>query len=169
MRSALAEYDLAVPPVDRRYADDRLSDLVYYVLRDYVGYGKLTVPVRDPTLEDIEANRVDERVKVVPRADVMAEDLERNPEVIGEAVQTVLRREGRPDAYEQVKALTRGERASLEDFRELFDELDVDESVREELRALTPADYTGLGEELADDDLAAELAAFDDAPAEDRD
>ena len=70
VRSALAEYGLAVPPVDRRFAEDRLSDLVYYVLRDYVGYGKLTVPIRDPTLEDIEANRVGERVKVVPRADV---------------------------------------------------------------------------------------------------
>ena len=69
VRSALAEYDLALPPVDRRYADDRLSDLVYYVLRDYVGYGKLTVPIRDPMLEDIEANRVGERVKVVPRSD----------------------------------------------------------------------------------------------------
>jgi len=66
-RAALAEYDLAVPPVDRRYADDRLSDLVYYVLRDYVGYGKLTIPILDPMLEDIEANRVGERIKVVPR------------------------------------------------------------------------------------------------------
>ncbi len=70
VRAALAEYDLAVPPVDRRFADDRLSDLVYYVLRDYVGHGKLTIPIRDPTLEDIEANRVGERVKVVPRTDV---------------------------------------------------------------------------------------------------
>jgi len=70
VRAALAEYDLALPPVDRRFAADRLSDLVYYVLRDYVGYGKLTIPVRDPTLEDIEANRVGERVKVVPRTDV---------------------------------------------------------------------------------------------------
>ncbi|MFB6142911.1 MAG: type II/IV secretion system ATPase subunit [Halorientalis sp.] len=70
VRSALAEYGLAVPPVDRRFADDRLDDLVYYVLRDYVGHGKLTVPVRDPTLEDIEANRVGERVKVVPRSDL---------------------------------------------------------------------------------------------------
>jgi type IV secretory pathway ATPase VirB11/archaellum biosynthesis ATPase len=69
LRSALAEYGLAVPPVDRRHADDRLSDLVYYVLRDFVGYGKLTIPIRDPTLEDIEANRVGERVKVIPRTD----------------------------------------------------------------------------------------------------
>jgi type IV secretory pathway ATPase VirB11/archaellum biosynthesis ATPase len=67
VRSALAEYDLLVPPVERKYADDRLSDLVYYVLRDYVGYGQLTVPIRDPRLEDIEANRVGERIKVIPR------------------------------------------------------------------------------------------------------
>jgi type IV secretory pathway ATPase VirB11/archaellum biosynthesis ATPase len=70
LRAALAEYDLAVPPVDRRFADDRLRDLLYYVLRDLVGYGKLTVPIRDPKLEDVEANRVGERVKVVPRVDV---------------------------------------------------------------------------------------------------
>ena len=67
LRSALAKYGLTVPPVDRRYADDRLSDLIYYVLRDYVGFGKLTIPIRDPTLEDIEANRVGERIKVIPR------------------------------------------------------------------------------------------------------
>ena len=67
VRGALAAYDLAVPPVDSRYAEDRLDDLVYYVLRDYVGEGVLTVPIRDPQLEDIEANRVGERVKVIPR------------------------------------------------------------------------------------------------------
>jgi type IV secretory pathway ATPase VirB11/archaellum biosynthesis ATPase len=67
---ALAEYGLAVPPVDSRFAPDRLDDLVYYVLRDYVGEDVLTIPIRDPHLEDIEANRVGERVKVIPRADV---------------------------------------------------------------------------------------------------
>ncbi len=89
--------------------------------------------------------------KVVPNEQIMREDLEANPEVIGEAVQTILRREGHPDAYEQVKELTRGKRTSLEDFRELFAELDVDEETREELRALTPAGYTGLAAELADE------------------
>jgi len=69
-RNALAEYDLTVPSVDGRYSDERLSDLIYYVLRDYVGEGKLTTLIRDPHLEDIEANRVGERIKVVPRADV---------------------------------------------------------------------------------------------------
>ena len=88
--------------------------------------------------------------KVVPNEHVMREELAANPEVIGEAVQTILRREGRTDAYEQVKRLTRGKRTSLDDFRELFDGLDVDETTREELRALTPAAYTGLASELAD-------------------
>jgi len=67
LRSTLAAYGVGVPPVDGRYSEDRLSDLVYYVLRDYVGESKLTVPIRDPNLEDVEANRVGERVKVVPR------------------------------------------------------------------------------------------------------
>lgn len=67
VRTALAEYDLAVPPVDHRFSTDRLSDLVYYVMRDFVGHGKLTVPIRDDLLEDVEANRVGERIKVVPR------------------------------------------------------------------------------------------------------
>lgn len=63
----LSEHGLSLPPVDRRFADDRLEDLVYYVLRDLVGHGQLTIPIRDPHLEDVEANRIGERVKVVPR------------------------------------------------------------------------------------------------------
>ncbi|AHG03054.1 secretion system protein [Halobacterium sp. DL1] len=72
VRAALAEYGLAVPPVGRRFSDDRLDDLTYYVLRDFVGDGELTVPIRDDRLEDVEANRVGERVKVVPRGDLRA-------------------------------------------------------------------------------------------------
>ncbi len=89
--------------------------------------------------------------KVTPAEAVMREDLEQHPEVIGEAVQTILRREGNPEAYERVKEFTRGEHASLADFREFFDELDVDEAVREELKALTPASYTGRASDLVED------------------
>ena len=46
----------------------------YHILRDYVGEGPLTIPLRDPHLEDIEANRVGERIKVVPRATLGLED-----------------------------------------------------------------------------------------------
>jgi len=81
----------------------------------------------------------------------MRDDLEDTPEIIGEAVQTILRREGQEDAYERVKAVTRGKDVTLEDFREMFDELEVDEDVREELHALTPTGYTGVASELVDD------------------
>ena len=89
--------------------------------------------------------------KVVPDVEVMREDLETNPEVIGEAVQTILRREGHTDAYERVKELTRGRRTSLEEFHALFDDLAIDDATREELRALTPASYTGAASDLVDD------------------
>jgi hypothetical protein len=52
---------------------------------------------------------------------------------------------------ERVKELTRGKRVTLVDFRDLFDDLDVDESVREELKALTPAGYVGVADELVDE------------------
>jgi adenylosuccinate lyase len=89
--------------------------------------------------------------KVVPNEQVMREELESTPEIIGEAVQTILRREGHGDAYERVKSLTRGQSVTIEDFRDLFDDLDVSEDVREELYALTPAGYTGLASELVDE------------------
>ncbi|MFC4544119.1 adenylosuccinate lyase [Halosolutus amylolyticus] len=89
--------------------------------------------------------------KVVPNEQVMREALESTPEIIGEAVQTILRREGQEDAYERVKAVTRGKDVTIEDFRELFDDLDVDEDIREELHALTPAGYTGVASDLVDD------------------
>jgi adenylosuccinate lyase len=89
--------------------------------------------------------------KVVPNEQVMREELADNPEIIGEAVQTILRREGDTDAYERVKELTRGERVELADFRDLFAKLDVSESVRAELDALTPENYVGAGAELVDE------------------
>jgi len=88
--------------------------------------------------------------KIVPNEQVMTEELESTPEIIGEAVQTILRREGDTDAYERVKDLTRGKHVTIEDFYELFETLEVDESVREELLALTPTGYTGVADRLAD-------------------
>ncbi len=89
--------------------------------------------------------------KVTPNEQVMRGDLAETPEILGEAVQTILRREGHEDAYERVKTLTRGRTVTLADFRELFADLEVSEAVREELLGLTPASYTGLADELAED------------------
>lgn len=55
-------------PTGERRQGDRTDALVYHVLREFVGEGPLTIPIRDPHLEDIEANQTDERIKVVPRA-----------------------------------------------------------------------------------------------------
>jgi adenylosuccinate lyase len=89
--------------------------------------------------------------KVVPNERVMREDLESTPEILGEAIQTILRREGDTDAYERVKDLTRGKDVAVEDFHDLFDDLDVDDDVRAELKALTPTDYVGVASELVDE------------------
>lgn len=88
--------------------------------------------------------------KIVPNAKVMGEELESTPEIIGEAVQTILRREGHEDAYERIKDLTRGQRVTIDDFRALFDDLDVSEAVRRELHALTPIGYTGRASDLVE-------------------
>ena len=153
-----------VNPIDFENSEGNLtkanSDLTF--LADYVTTSRLQRDLSDSTVKrnvgaalahcligyEKTGNGL---AKVTPNEAVMREELAATPEVIGEAVQTILRREGDPDAYERIKELTRGQGASLEDFRGLFDELDVDESVREELHALTPAGYVGLGDELVDD------------------
>lgn len=86
--------------------------------------------------------------KVVPDTSVLEAELAANPEVIGEAVQTILRREGDPEAYERLKTLTRGSRTDIDDFHALFDDLEIDDAVREELYQLTPDSYTGIAESI---------------------
>ncbi|WP_435195788.1 adenylosuccinate lyase [Natronomonas sp. EA1] len=153
-----------VNPIDFENSEGNLSkansDLVF--LGDYVTTSRLQRDLSDSTVKRnvgaafahclIGYEKTKRGLdKVAPNEDVMLEDLNANPEVIGEAVQTVLRREGDEQAYERIKALSRGKRATLADFRELFDDLDVSEDVREELHALTPAGYTGIAAELAED------------------
>mgnify|MGYP000350744511 CR=1 FL=1 len=71
-------------------------------------------------------------------------DLDANPEVLAEAIQTVMRRYGVPEPYEKLKALTRGKsgitRAALAQF---VKQLDIPDDARQRLLALTPATYTG--------------------------
>jgi adenylosuccinate lyase len=153
-----------VNPIDFENSEGNLSkansDLVF--LADYVTTSRLQRDLSDSTVKRnvgaalahclIGYDKCETGLgKVTPNERVMREELAANPEVIGEAVQTILRREGHTDAYERVKDLSRGRRTSLEDFRELFAELDVDERTREELMDLTPAGYTGLASELVDE------------------
>ena len=70
---------------------------------------------------------------------------ENNWAVVAEAIQTILRREGYPNPYETLKALTRtGEGVSRETIARFIDTLEVSDSVKAELRAISPSSYTGL-------------------------
>jgi adenylosuccinate lyase len=79
----------------------------------------------------------------------MLEDLDANWEVLGEAVQTVMRRHGLPDPYEQLKALTRGKRVDGEAMRAFIRGLALPEADKAKLLKLTPATYIGKAAELA--------------------
>ena len=69
--------------------------------------------------------------------------------MLAEAVQTVMRRHGLPNPYEQLKALTRGQGITAESMRDFVDALDLPADARQALRELTPGRYTGLAGQLA--------------------
>lgn len=72
-------------------------------------------------------------------------DLENNWAVVAEGIQTVLRREGYPQPYEALKALTRtNEKITEQTMRQFVDGLSVSDAVKTELRAITPFSYTGI-------------------------
>ena len=77
------------------------------------------------------------------------EDLRAHPEVIAEAIQTILRREGMAMPYEELKKMTRGKQVTMEDFAKFIDGLAVSGAVKQELKAITPENYIGLAEKLA--------------------
>jgi adenylosuccinate lyase len=73
------------------------------------------------------------------------DDLDKNWAVVAEAIQTILRRESYPHPYEALKELTRGKTGiSKKDMLEFVENLDINEDVKEELRVLSPHNYTGL-------------------------
>jgi len=72
-------------------------------------------------------------------------DLEDNWAVVAEAIQTILRREGYPNPYEKLKELTRkNEKISASIISEFIQNLDISDSVKSELRKITPVNYTGI-------------------------
>jgi adenylosuccinate lyase len=87
------------------------------------------------------------KIEVNPLA--MLEALGAHPEVLAEAIQTALRREGVPIPYEQLKELTRGRRVSVADFAAFIDSLDISRAVKNRLKALRPETYIGIAEKLA--------------------
>lgn len=83
--------------------------------------------------------------KLILNGQAIEADLERNWAVVAEAMQTILRRENYPNPYETLKALTRtGSVIDMDTIENFIDGLDVSEAVKEELRAISPMNYTGF-------------------------
>ena len=85
-----------------------------------------------------------------PNEKVLFEELESNPEVLAEAIQTVLRKNGYNNAYEMLKDLTRGKEVTLESMREYIKTLDINKEDKEKLLKLTTQTYIGLSSKLVD-------------------
>ncbi len=80
----------------------------------------------------------------------IAAELDAHWEVLAEAIQTVLRKAGKPEAYEQLKEMTRGQPITQEFIQEFISKLKISSEDRAALLNLTPADYTGLASKLVD-------------------
>jgi adenylosuccinate lyase len=80
----------------------------------------------------------------------LAEDLDNCWEVLAEPVQTVMRRYGVPNPYEQLKELTRGKGITKEGLREFIAKLEIPADAKERLMEMTPSSYIGKAVELAE-------------------
>ena len=110
-----------------------------------LGHSLLALDNIERGLKEIDVNR-----------DALAADLDANWEVLGEAIQTVIRAEitaGRSsiaDPYAILKELTRGKRVGQAELVEFIDGLDIGDDAKTRLRAMTPAAYTGLASSLVE-------------------
>lgn len=135
--NALLEHMSAKLPISRWQRD--LSDST--VLRNIgvaVGHSILAYQSTCKGIQKLEPNR-----------DVIANDLNQHWEVLGEAVQTVMRRYKLEQPYEQLKAFTRGKRIDEQMLKEFIAGLALPENEKQRLSKLTPSDYIGYAAELA--------------------
>ena len=136
--NALLEHMIAKLPISRWQRD--LSDST--VLRNIgvaIGHALLAYQA---TYKGIE--------KLAPNYAVIEADLEKHWEVLGEAIQTVMRRYKLEQPYEQLKSFTRGKSINKQSLQEFISSLALPEEVKKQLLNLTPANYIGYAKELAE-------------------
>lgn len=83
----------------------------------------------------------------------LKEELEETPEVLAEAIQTILRKNKYDNAYEILKSMTRGKKTSLDEIRQFIKDLKINKDDKKRLMELTPATYVGLAEKLANTNI----------------
>jgi adenylosuccinate lyase len=88
--------------------------------------------------------------RITPDEEKMKAEVMAHPEVLAEAIQTILRREGQTAAYEKLKELTRGKEITLADIHTFIDTLDVPEQIKSELKTFTPENYIGITNKLVE-------------------
>jgi adenylosuccinate lyase len=123
-----------------RWQRDLTDSTVLRVLGEAFGHALIGFASLGKGLDKLEVNR--ERI---------AADLDASWEVLAEAIQTVMRRHGLPEPYEQLKALTRGKGINRETLRTFIAGLALPEADKQRLLALTPATYIGVADKLAED------------------
>ena len=130
-------------PVSRWQRD--LSDsTVLRNLGSALGYSVLALDSSERGLKKLQVN-----------PDQLQDDLDNAWEVLAEAVQTVMRRHGIAQPYEQLKVLTRGrKKITAESLRAFIDGLSLPAAVKDELNQLTPARYTGNAQQTAEQFLS---------------
>ena len=124
-------------PISRRQRD--LTDST--TLRNMgVGFGYTLIAIRS-TIKGLG--------KLELNAERLAEDLDRNWEVLAEPIQTVMRKVGMDRPYERLKELTRGRRVNAEIMRDFVEALPLPAEDKARLKKMTPATYTGIAAKLA--------------------
>ena len=87
--------------------------------------------------------------KITPNISSIKNELDNNWEVLTEAVQTLMRYEGIPDAYEQLKKLSRGSKLTQDSYIDFIENLDISNDSKTKLLALTPSTYIGIAPTLS--------------------
>lgn len=139
LANAIFNHLAAKLPVSR-WQRDLTDSTVLRNLGVAVGYSLIAYQATLKGISKLEANPV-----------ALAEDLDQNWEVLAEPIQTVMRRYGIEKPYEKLKELTRGKRVDAEGMRTFIDGLALPESVKDELKLLTPANYIGRAIQLTDE------------------
>jgi len=103
-----------------------------------LGYVVIAIEAVLKGLDKLQVNR-----------EVIAGDIDAKWEVLGEAIQTVMRRYGIPEPYEKLKALTRGQSVTREILHEFIATLEIPDSEQQRLLDMTPSSYTGIASDLA--------------------
>ena len=89
--------------------------------------------------------------RVSPNESILKGELDNNPEILAEAVQTILRKNGYNNAYDILKEMTRGKEVSLDEIRNFINNLNIDVNDKNKLMELVPENYTGLADKLANE------------------